>query len=170
MAASPGQRRHPKQASDWQRRSWIGEPHARAPASGFDPAGPRLAAAGPTTSALAPRGWRPLLLWRGVEAGQWPHTLRSWLALLPLVLQQLHWWSVRVLRQALWRRRLRKRRPNATPLPPPLPRRLALAACWLNNFQSHEVRQWQTVGVGRWAELSTKLPDSHCGAFHSQRR
>ena len=115
-------------------------------------------------------GWRPVLLWRGVEAGQWPHTLRSWLALLPLVLQQLHWWSARVLRQALWRRRLRKRRPNATPLPPPLPRRLALAACWLNNFQSHAVRQWQTVGVGRWAELSTKLPDSHCGAFHSQRR
>ncbi len=114
--------------------------------------------------------WRPVLLWRGVEAGQWPRTLRSWLALPPLVLQQLLWWSVRPVRQALWRRRLRKRRPNATPLPPPLPRRLALAACWLNSFQPHEVRQWQSVGVGRWAELSTKLPDSHCGAFHSQRR
>jgi hypothetical protein len=115
-------------------------------------------------------GWRPVLLWRGVEAGQWPRTLRSWLALPPLLLQQLHWWSVRPLRQALWRRHLRQIRPNATPPPPPLPRRLALAACWLNSFQPREVRLWQAVGVGRWAELGTKLPDSHCGAFHSQRR
>jgi hypothetical protein len=115
-------------------------------------------------------GWRPVLLWRGVEAHQWPRTLRSWLALPPLVLQQLHWWSVRPLRQALWRRRLRKSRPHAMPPPTPLPRRLALAACWLNSFQPREVRQWQAVGVDRWAELSTRLPDSHCGAFHCQRR
>jgi len=115
-------------------------------------------------------GWRPVLLWRGVEAAQWPRTLRSWLALPPLVLQQVHWWSVRPLRQALWRRRLRKTRPTASPPPPPLPMRLALAACWLNSFQPHEVRQWQAVGMGRWAQLSTRLPESHCGAFHSQRR
>lgn len=112
--------------------------------------------------------WRPVLLWRGVEAGQWPRSLRSWLALPPLLLQQLHWWGVRPLRQALRRRHLRQTRPNATP--PPLRRRLALAACWLNSFQPREVRLWQAVGVGRWAELSTRLPDSHCGAFHSQRR
>jgi len=111
-----------------------------------------------------------VLLWRGVEAGQWPRTLRSWLALPPLLLQQLHWWSVRPLRQALWRRHLRQTRPTSMPPPAPLPRRLALAACWLNSFQPHEVRQWQAVGVGRWAELGTRLPDSHCGAFHSQRR
>ncbi|MCX5950137.1 MAG: hypothetical protein NT158_02960 [Cyanobacteria bacterium] len=115
-------------------------------------------------------GWRPVLLWRGVEAGQWPRTLRSWLALPPLLLQQLHWWSVRPLRQALWRRRLRRTRPTSTPPPAPLPRRLALAACWLNSFQPHEVRQWQAVGVDRWAALGTRLPDSHSGAFHSQRR
>jgi hypothetical protein len=115
-------------------------------------------------------GWRPVLLWRGVEAGQWPRTPRSWLALPPLLLQQLHWWSVRPLGQGVRRRRLRKTRPPATPSPAPLPRRLALAACWLNSFQPHEVRQWQAVGVDRWAELGTRLPDSHCGVFHSQGR
>jgi len=55
-------------------------------------------------------------------------------------------------------------------MPPPLPRRLALAACWLNSFNPREVRQWQAVGISRWAELSAKLPDSHCGAYHCQRR
>lgn len=115
-------------------------------------------------------GWWPVLLWRGVAATQWPRTLRSWLALPPLVLQQLHWWSVRPLSQELRRRRLRKMRADDSPSPPLLPRRLALAACWLNSFQPHEVRKWQAVGVVRWAELSTRLPDSHCGAFHGQRR
>jgi hypothetical protein len=115
-------------------------------------------------------GWRPVLRWRGVAAGQWPHAPRSWLALPLLLLQQLQWWGVRPLRQALGRRHRRRTRPNGTPPPPPLPRRLALAACWLNSFQPREVRQWRAVGVSRWAELSTKLPDSHCGAFHGQRR
>ena len=112
-------------------------------------------------------GWRPVVLWRAPEAEQWPRSLRSWLALAALVPQQLHWWTLRPLRQA-WRRRAL--RAAGSPPPAPLPRRLALAACWLNSFRPQEVRQWQALGVGTWEQLSTKLPGSQAGAFHSQRR
>lgn len=116
-------------------------------------------------------GWRPVLLWRSPEAEQWPCTLRSWLVLPLLVLQQLRWWTLRPLLQAWHRRALRADAPPAEPRPwAPLPRRLALAACWLNSFRPQEVRQWQALGVSTWGLLSTKLPDSHVGGAHSRRR
>jgi hypothetical protein len=112
-------------------------------------------------------GWRPVVLWRAPEAEQWPRSLRSWLALAALVPQQLHWWTLRPLRQA-WRRRA-LRAPGSPPQEP-LPRRLALAACWLNSFRPQEVRQWQALGVSSWEQLSSKLPESQVGGVHSQRR
>jgi len=125
-------------------------------------------------------GWRPVVLWRAPEAEQWPRSLRSWLALAALVPQQLHWWTLRPLRQAWRRRALRATAFQATPSQPappgqgqppaPLPRRLALAACWLNSFRPQEVRQWQALGVGSWDQLSSKLPESQVGGVHSRRR
>jgi len=112
-------------------------------------------------------GWRPVVLWRAPEAEQWPRSLRSWLALAALVPQQLHWWTLRPLLQS-WRRRAL--RAAGSPPPAPLPRRLALAACWLNSFRPQEVRQWQALGVGSWDQLSAKLPESQVGGVHSQRR
>lgn len=119
-------------------------------------------------------GWRPVVLWRAPEAEQWPRSLRSWLALAALVPQQLHWWTLRPLRPA-WRRRAL--RAGASPSPPgevqppaPLPRRLALAACWLNSFRPQEVRQWQALGVSTWEQLSSKLPESQVGGVHCQGR
>ena len=119
-------------------------------------------------------GWRPVVLWRSAEAQQWPRSLRSWLALAALVPQQLHWWTLRPLRQA-WRRRALRARASPSPPgevqpPAPLPRRLALAACWLNSFRPQEVRQWQALGLSSWGQLSSKLPESQVGGVHSQRR
>jgi hypothetical protein len=103
-------------------------------------------------------GWRPVVLWRAPEAEQWPRSLRSWLALAALVPQQLHWWTLRPLLQSWRRRALRARAFQATPSQPappeqdqppaPLPRRLALAACWANRFGIPPTYVPKAVGVG----------------------
>lgn len=116
----------------------------------------------------------PPLLWHfkdGFPYVEWRGGTKTWRSLPKVALKQLSWWLVRPLFIHWQRLVYQQSRPiDAPPAPPPLPRRLALAACWLNGFYPYEVRLWQSLGITTWDSLSQKIPESHCGAAHAARR
>jgi|LakMenE01Jun11ns_1017448.scaffolds.fasta_scaffold9958344_3 hypothetical protein len=107
----------------------------------------------------------------GLPYVEWRGGTKTWRSLPKVALKQLSWWLVRPL-LIHWLRKIHQQsRPiDAPPAPPPLPRRLALAACWLNSFRPYEVRLWQSLGITTWDSLSQKIPESHCGVAHAARR
>jgi hypothetical protein len=116
----------------------------------------------------------PPLLWHfkdGFPHVEWRGGTKTWRSLPKVALKQISWWVVRPLFIQWQRLVYQQSRPiDAPPAPPPLPRRLALAACWLNGFYPYEVRLWQSLGITTWDSLSQKIPESHCGAAHAARR
>lgn len=116
----------------------------------------------------------PPLLWHfkdGFPHVKWRGGTKTWRSLPKIALKQISWWVVRPL-YIQWQRLVyQQSRPiDAPPAPPPLPRRLAIAACWINGFYPYEVRLWQSLGITTWDPLSQKIPESHCGAAHAARR
>ena len=116
----------------------------------------------------------PPILWHfkdGLPHVEWRGGPKTWRSLPTVALTQISWWFVRPFFIQFQRLVYKQSRPiDAPPAPPPLPRRLALAACWLNGFYPYEVRLWQSLGITTWASLSQKIPERHCGAAHAARR
>ena len=75
------------------------------------------------------------------------------------VIQQLHWWLLRPIRQRARRWISRS-----------IPKGLLWKACWLNTYRPAEVAWWMAAGVQTWRQLSCQVPDSRSGAVHAKQR